>query len=127
MKRLLTIALGAVLALAMPGCALIADNIPGTAGQVIAAPVGDMTLRDEQGYWAVATAYNVPAQAYVSADKRGLIPPNLKAVLKPKLITMYDLLKAARTAYKFGDAAGFAAKRAALEKLRDEIMPLIPR
>lgn len=119
----------ACIACAVPGCTAnqIANSIlPGKIETVINEPLGDRTLRDEQGLWAAEAAYNVPAAAYVSAHSRGLVNDDLKAILKPRLITLYDLLKAARTAYRFGDAAGFTAKKEALEALRNEIMPLIP-
>lgn len=130
MKRL-RIAVAAALMLSVPGCAgfsnLVGNNLPGRAGEIVAAPLGDKTLRDEQAYYAVSAAYNVPAHAYRAANERRMLSPSLKNFLKPKLIYMYDLLKAARAAYQFGDAAGFAAKKAALFKLRDEITPLIPK
>ena len=110
------------LALALCACA----QIP-TAINLATNPVCAGYTADEKAWYAAEAAYNVPAQAYVAANSHGLLTPALKAVLKPKLQAAYQALKAARAAYLACDAAGLHDKIVALEALKAEIMPLIPK
>lgn len=57
------------------------------------------TLIDEKVVYAAQVLYNIPAQAYVSADRNHRLTPELKATLKPLLIRLNALrntIKAAR-------------------------------
>ena len=77
-----------------------------TANQVLqSAPIisnvceaADGTLIDEKVLYAANALYNVPAHAYVTANRNGKLSPELKAALKPKLLTMYRLLQAVKAA-----------------------------
>jgi len=89
-------------------------------------PMGDAIKMDEQGMWAVETIYNVPAQAYVSADTRGVLPANVKAIVRPWLIELRRLLLDVRAAYAIGDAATFNARIAAMQQLKARIMARLP-
>src|SRR4051812_2146608 len=113
--RRLTVMVAACLALAVTAAC---QTLP-TAVSLATQPVCAGVTVDEKLWYAAEAAYNVPAQAYVAANSRGLITPALKAVIKPKLITMYEGLKAARLAYKACDAASLGAKVTALQALRD--------
>jgi hypothetical protein len=117
--------LGLMLALSLSACASFR-----TVGQISAAattPVGSYTVMDEKAMYAAEVAYNVPAQAYRSADSRGLLSPVLKGQIKTTLQTMRKLLLDARAAYKLGAAASFGDKLVALQALRDHVTPLIPK
>lgn len=103
-----------------------------TASDVIAvvtspAPLGDRIVMDEKAAYAAEAFYNIPAQAYVSADQRGLIPVSLRIQLKTRLLRMADYLKLVRQAYAVGDATSFSQRYHELEALKAQIMPLIPR
>jgi hypothetical protein len=104
--------------------------ISGTADAVSIAtsstPIGDRVVMDEKTAYAAEVLYNIPAQAYVSADTRGLITPELRATIRPKLIYMASLLDAVRAAYKVGDATSFSARWRELQALKDQVTPLIP-
>ncbi len=77
-----------------------------TANQILeSAPIignvceaADGTLVDEKVLYAANALYNVPAHAYVTANRNGKLSPGLKAVLKPKLLAMYRLLQAVKAA-----------------------------
>lgn len=118
MKRILTLA---CMALALAACGTIR-----TAHDLATTPVCEGRVIDEKLWYAAEAAYNVPAQAYVEANSRALVSPALKAKVKPILQNMYEVLKTARLAYRACDAASLQAKVTALEKLRDQVMPLIP-
>lgn len=111
---------------------LIACGTPlNTASDAIAIatssePIGDRIVMDEKAAYAAEVLYNIPAQAYVSADTRGLITPALRATIRPKLIYMASLLDAVRSAYRVGDATSFAARYRELESLKRQVTPLIP-
>lgn len=78
------------LALATSSCTAnqALENLP-IVGNVCEA--ADRTLIDDKAVLAAHTLYNVPAFAYVKADKDGLFitRPALKAQLKPMLIELY--------------------------------------
>lgn len=89
-------------------------------------PLGDRIVMDEKTAYAAEVLYNIPAQAYVSADTRGLITPTLRATIRPKLIYMASLLDAVRAAYRVGDATSFSQRYRELRALKDQVTPLIP-
>jgi flagellar basal body rod protein FlgF len=84
-------------ALATSACTTtqLLQNTP-VLGQVCTAAEG--TLIDEKVIYAAELAYNLPAHAYLTALKNGKISDDVKALVKPKLVKMYDLLKAVRAA-----------------------------
>lgn len=96
-------------------------SIPG-----VTTSVCSHTAYDEKAMYALEALYNVPAQAYVTADQRGLINATLKAQLKPKLQQAYTYLKGARAAYEICDTTTLGSYQTALQKFHDEILPLIP-
>lgn len=65
-------------------------------GNVCGAAEG--TLIDEKAVYTANAFYNVPAHAYVIANRNGQLTPALKAMLKPKLLAMYRLLAAVKAA-----------------------------
>lgn len=65
----------------------VLQNLP-VVGNVCSAASG--TLIDEKVVYGAEALFNVPAQAYVVADKNGKLTPELKAKLKPLLIQMDD-------------------------------------
>jgi hypothetical protein len=84
------------------------------------------TILDDRAMAGAEILYNVPANAYVAADKQKLISPTLKATLKPLMVSLYDRLGDVRAAYKLGDAPGFNAKLEALKDLSARVKLLIP-
>lgn len=110
-------------ALALTGCVQGPNSLylP-TAPVVKVCSVADQTLIDEKALYAAEIAYNIPAHAYVSANYSGLLTPELKAVLKPKLTTMYTMLKAIRAA-----KGTVSCDLVAMQKLHNEVVALLPR
>lgn len=89
-------------------------TLPMPDGTAVAAVSGDPTrcglaagtLVDERALYAAETAYNVPANAYVTFDAAGKLSPELKGKVRPVLIKAYAALKLARSAYAAGDVCG---------------------
>lgn len=98
MKRLLTL----LAALCVPLVTLTACTVDQALrsapiiGNVCGAAEG--TLIDEKAVYTANALYNVPAHAYVTANRNGQLTPALKAMLKPKLLAMYRLLAAVKAA-----------------------------
>jgi hypothetical protein len=91
------------------------------------APLGDSVTFDEKGMYAVEALYNVPAQAYVTADSRNLPGwQSVKPTVRPLMIEARQVLLAVREAYKTGDERSFGTRVARLRSLRDKVMALIP-
>lgn len=111
----------------MPACSSL-----GTAGAAVQAatstqPLGDQVTFDEKGMYAAEALYNVPAQAYVSADTRNIAGwASIKPVVRPLLIQARALLLTVREAYRLGDERSFRDRVARLQSLRDRIMTHIP-
>jgi hypothetical protein len=128
MKRMILFA-AALLALPLGGCASMLETagIPAAVAETVNTPVCNRTVLDDKAQYAAEALYNVPAQAYVSAYKRGLVTPAVKAVVKPKLQTLYAYLKGARAAHAACDEATFLNYRHAMETIRNEVLPLIPQ
>lgn len=80
------------------------------------------TLIDEKVVYAAEVIYNIPAQAYVSADKNGKLTPGLKATLKPLLIKL-NILRKAISAAKGSVNCDFAQ----MKELQVQIIQLLPR
>ncbi len=87
-----------------------------SAAQASVSPVAD-----EQALWAAEALYNVPAQAYVAADSRGVLPASVKSVVKPKLVRLYSLLKVARSAYTARNSKGFFEAVSNMKLLKSEV------
>lgn len=83
--------------------------------------VGSGTLIDEKTLYAAEALYNVPAHAYVTADRNGHITPALRTQIRPKLITMYQLLKSMRAA-----KGTVNCDIDAMKELHREVLALIP-
>lgn len=79
------------------------------------------TLADEKVLFAVETAYNVPADAYVRALGTNKLSASVKAAIQPKLVKLYDYLKLARQAYAAGDGCSLARYRDLAETLSSEV------
>ena len=80
----------------------------------------------DKAIYTAEALYNVPAQAYVVADSRNQIPDGVKASIKPKLVSLYDLLKKARAAKAVGDSINLDLIVAAMRPLSNEVQALIP-
>jgi hypothetical protein len=128
MKR--TILMVAALALAAPlgGCGtmLSAAGVPAFVAETATTPVCARTVRDNQAAYGAEALYNVPAAAYVSALKRGLVSDSVKAVVKPKLQLLYGYLRGARAAKAACDEATFLNYKHAMEVVKADVLPLIP-
>ena len=119
MKKLILVAF-ASLALSTTAC---------TANQALQSlpVVGDVctiaegTLIDDKVLYAANALYNVPAHAYVTANRDGQLTPAVKAVLKPKLLAMYRLLQAV-TAAKGTVNCDYAS----MQMLHAEVSALLP-
>lgn len=88
--------------------------------------VGDFTVLDEKSWYYAEALYNVPAQAYLSANAHGLVHDPLKSQLKAKLQELNALRQAVYQAYKAGNAATFGDKIAQMKALSDQVRALIP-
>lgn len=128
MKKLILAAL-MLAALPLAGCKtmLTTAGVPDFVAETVSTPVCNRTVLDDKARYGVAAIYNVPAQAYVSAHKRGLVTPAVRDVVKPKLQALYGYLKGARAAHAACDEATFLNYKGAMERIRNEVLPLIPR
>lgn len=128
MKKLILAAMVAA-ALPLAGCKtmLTTAGVPEFVAETVSTPVCNRTVLDDKARYGVATIYNVPAQAYVAAHKRGLVTPAIRDVVKPKLQALYGYLKGARAAHAACDEATFLNYRHAMTLIRDEVLPLIPK
>lgn len=114
-----------VLAACVGGPAPVFPGGDGSTAPPVVSTSG--TLRDEQALFAVEAAYNVAANAYVTADSRGLVTPDVRERVRPLLIQSYQALELARTAYRVGDATTFAAQAAEATSLAIRARDLIPK
>lgn len=87
----------------------------------------DGTLVDERALVALEAAYNVAASAYVAADDRGQIPPAVRERARQALVSSYQALTLARTAYRAGDSPTFATQAAEASRLVAQARELIPK
>lgn len=120
------------LALTLLSVPVAACDTLGTAGTLVnqatsTAPLGDQVTFDERGMYFAEALYNVPAQAYVSADTRNIAGwTSIKPVVRPLLIQARQLLLTVREAYRLGDERSFRDRVSRLGVLRDRIMSHIP-
>ncbi len=128
MKKLILAAL-MVAALPLAGCKtmLTSAGVPEFVAETVNTPVCNRTVLDDKARYGAASIYNVPAQAYVAAHKRGLVTDSIRDVVKPKLQLLYSYLKGARAAHAACDEATFLNYRNAMTRIRDEVLPLIPK
>ncbi len=82
----------------------------------------DATLIDEKALYTANAFYNVPAQAYVVANRAGRLSPALKGSLRPKLLTMHRLLRAMKAA-----KGSVNCDYKSMLQLRDEVNALLPK
>lgn len=118
MKKLLLIPL-----LALAACAPNVSSTP-----VAICPDGGVisnTVMDEKAYAAALIAYNVPAQAYKTANERGQLSPELKAKVRPLLIQMYDALKVLKSALAAGNTSDFQCQLGALYRASSDAKLLL--
>jgi hypothetical protein len=127
MKKIFSIALAVCMAFSITACSSIPK--PTSVSEIANQPIGDYTILDEKSWFYAESLYNVPAYAYLSANKRGLFAtqPALKATLKKSLQALNKGRNEVYLAYKAGNAAAFADKIKALKALSDSVSPLIPR
>ncbi len=116
-----------ILLVASPSCSTIHTVRTAVGVATSPVPLGDFTILDDKAMFAAETVFNIPAQAYVSANSRGLIPAPLKATLKPLMVSAGELLKLCRSAYKVGDLKSFNERYRALLALKDQALKLMPK
>lgn len=94
MKKLI---LAAFASMALTACSAnsLLQSLP-VVGNVCTAAEG--TLIDDKALYSAYAFYQVPAHAYVTANRAGQLSPSVKAVVKPKLLAMYRLLQAVKAA-----------------------------
>lgn len=83
----------------MVACTTGADAPP-TSGPATETPAA-IALNADKALYAVEAAYNAPAQAYVTADGKGLLSDATKATVRPILIDAYKGVQVARCAHSF--------------------------
>lgn len=115
--------LALMLLLPLAACATVPATAPTAAPKYCATQV----IMDNKGMVALETLYNVPAHAYVTADKNNALTPNVKAALKPILVDMYEKLKVARAAYATADATSFSCAAASIEFNNKTATTLLPK
>lgn len=119
-----------IFALALAALPLGACQTVHTVDQAVALAnqnVGDYTVLDEKSWYYAEALYNVPAQAYLSANSRGLLHDPLKAQLKSGLQKLNLLRQDVYQAYKAGNAVTFRDKITQLKALSDQVRSLIPQ
>jgi hypothetical protein len=126
MKKSLLAPFMALCLLATPACDTLRTASEAVSLATSPTPLGDRTVMDERAMYAAEALYNVPAQAYVTADTRGLLTPAVRAAVRPILIQARQALLAVREAYRVGDATTFGQRVAALRSLKDRAMSLLP-
>ncbi len=117
--------------LAMVACApVVSDPIastprasPGDASCGIASG----TLMDERALYTAETAYNVPANAYVTLDSQGQLSEPTKERIRPLLVKSYDALKLARAAYQAGSACNFIDAVRNVSLFANQAKAILPR
>lgn len=112
--------------LSLGGCASIQPALAVVSAATSSAPLGDRITMDERGMYAVEALYNVPAQAYVTADQHHLVTPALRARVRPLLQRARAAVLACRTAYHVGDATSWGARVSDLQQLKAQVMSLLP-
>lgn len=126
-RSLLVLLPSALMLVPIPACTTVGTVRDVAALATTPTPLGDFTVLDDKAMYAAEAVYNIPAAAYVSANSRGLISAPLKATLKPILVSMADMLKLCRTAYRLGDVKTFNERYAILMILRTQVMSRIPK
>lgn len=98
------------------------------ATSACAVPIvsAEQTLIDEKSMYGAEAAYNIAANAYVTADAVGALDAASKAKVKPLMISAYSALVAARTAYRLANADSFYEQVALVKKLSEEARAVIP-
>lgn len=116
----------AVTALALPACQTVRDVTSAVA--LANQNVADFTVADEKGWYYAEALYNVPAQAYLSVNSRGLFVghEDLKAKLKGMLQDLNGYRQAVYQAYKTGNSVTFREKIVQMKALSDQIRRLMP-
>jgi len=120
MRKLLSL----FLALALSACATV-HNID-TALALANQNVANFTIADDKGWYYAEALYNVPTQAYLSANRRGLLHDPLKSQLKHSLQSLNVLRGDVYQAYKAGNSVSFREKIVQLKALSDQIRNQIP-
>lgn len=122
----------AVAAIGLSACQPTA-NEPNTNSNVAIATTGSgcgiasNTLADEKVLFAAETAYNIPANAYVTFDATGKLPSDIKAKIRPLLIQAYNGLKLARAAYNAGDTCSLNSYANLVKTLGNQAQSLLPK
>ncbi len=116
----------ACLAIACMACTPDLANNVASSGPPANTGVASRTMLDERLLYAAEAAYNVPAQAYVVANSRGQVSPELKARVKPLLTQAYARLQDARRLYALGNADGFLTAYRQVIALATSARSLIP-
>lgn len=114
---LLAISLLFAPALAITGC----TTVPLLKEEALTAG----TTVDAKALYGLEAAYNTAASAYLAANDAKLLSSDLKAKTKPMLVKAYDVLKAARAAYKVGDAVGVTNRYNEAKALIDQVQATI--
>lgn len=118
-----------VASLALAGCATTGTTTPDVV--VVnrpAVPAGTTTISEaaQKALYAAEAAYNVPAQAYVTLNRSGRLPPDVKAKAKPILQQAYSGLKLARQAAAAGDTVGVLFQAGEAQRLAAAAKALLP-
>lgn len=110
--------------LSLSACATMPSApVPATS---ISCGLSSNTVLDEKALFVAETAYNVPAQAYVTLNNAHKLPAGLKASSKSALMSAYSYVKLARTAYAAGDACGFSEALRLANQFSEQAKALLP-
>jgi hypothetical protein len=113
----------------LSGCNTVARTVlPDSIANAVTTPPCQPTLADNKARYGAEALYNVPSAAYRSANERHLLDsaPALKATIKGKLQMLAGYLKGLRAAHKICDSTTLLQYRAGMERIKAEVMPLIP-
>lgn len=132
MMRSLTLIVGlSVLGLAacqpQPGVESNSNVTVSNSVAVADCGVASNTLADEKTLFAAETAYNVAANAYVNFDASGKLPADIKATVRPKLMSAYGYLKLARSAYNAANGCQLKQYTDLVSQLAGQARSLMPQ
>lgn len=117
-------------ALVFSGCGSTLKPAPDiTVVKAAPVPTGTTPISEaaQKALYAAETAYNVPAQAYVTLSRNGQLPAAVKAKAKPLLLEAYHGLELARQAAAAGDTLGVLAQAGEVQKWAAAAKAALPK
>lgn len=111
-------------------CATLGNPTVADAVTYATTPICTHTVADDKAYAGILILYNVPAQAYVSADQHmgtNAQWVNLKPTLRADLIKLRGYRDMAKTAYDTCNSTALTSFVGPMTSLRDSLLSRIPQ